>query len=114
MTRKMGSESNLRCLSELASFLPYAVSNGMNESITASGSVRVGTMKAIQDVPNYRLQPTVYLASRCTAAEAEKEAGPRIGRIATLPLGPRVPGVSRARGRIMKAGQPRSPVAPLN
>ncbi len=68
----------------------------------------------IQNVRNYRLQPTVYLASRVLASDTEGMLDPRLGSTVSLPWEPRVIGVAELCGRQLWTAPPGEPAAPLN
>ena len=67
-----------------------------------------------RDVLNYRLQPTVYLASRDSVADSEGTLDLRSGSPLSLPWEPRVVGVADQCGRQLRNAQPGEPAAPLN
>jgi len=85
------------------------------KSNTVNRCTGVGTMKSrIQNVRNYRLQPTVYLASRVPASDTEGMLAPRLGSTARLAWEPRAIGVAELCGRQLRTAPPGEPVAPLN
>ncbi len=68
----------------------------------------------IQNVRNYRLQPTVYLASRVLASDTEGMLDPRLGSTVSLLWDPRVIGGAELCGRQLRTVPPGEPAAPLN